>query len=324
MNSCINEGGFAKNAGEHVVGLSGKKILVVDDSEEVRDLLRVVLIREGCKITVSEDGAHAVQLLRDEVFDAVFLDISLPNIDGLQVASITRDGTINSKTPILFISGIVDVDAIEKLKTIKFMEVFVKPFEIDVILKKLAEKISSAEALHVKSYDARIIKGFLSAVQDVLRFYLENPPSFGSPIVKTSAKSQGFASIVIGLSGVGIVGSTSLTFERQLLHALAKKVFSDTEIQLSDELAGNLAGELGNQVCEEVKVNFAKLGLKVLVGLPEVVLGESHSLIHKASAQVISVPIQHSGSFCVAEFCIVTGERDESTVGSDAQDVIVF
>jgi len=61
------------------------RILVVDDEEVIRDVLQTLLDKEGCDVTVAEDGAEAVALFDAEPFDVVLLDLMLPDRPGLEV-----------------------------------------------------------------------------------------------------------------------------------------------------------------------------------------------------------------------------------------------
>ena len=63
--------------------LDGVSILVADDEEIIREALYLLLTQEGCHVRMANDGQTAVQVARDESFDAVLLDIIMPKLDGL-------------------------------------------------------------------------------------------------------------------------------------------------------------------------------------------------------------------------------------------------
>ncbi|MEV4422801.1 response regulator [Patulibacter sp. NPDC049589] len=76
---------------------SGRRILVVDDTEELSDILRFVLAREGAEVDVAADGHTAVQRATEEPFDVVLMDVGLPGIDGLEACrriTAVRDVTV--------------------------------------------------------------------------------------------------------------------------------------------------------------------------------------------------------------------------------------
>lgn len=62
-----------------------KRILIVDDEEQIRNILRMYLIREGYEITEAEDGEKGLQLFYEKPFDLVILDVMLPKKDGWSI-----------------------------------------------------------------------------------------------------------------------------------------------------------------------------------------------------------------------------------------------
>ena len=56
--------------------------LVVDDDKDIRDLLSVVLVRSGWKAVLAESGRAALEMLNDQRFDLIFLDLVMPEMDG--------------------------------------------------------------------------------------------------------------------------------------------------------------------------------------------------------------------------------------------------
>lgn len=63
---------------------AGLRILVVDDTEELAEILTFVLTREGALVEAVGDGLTAVSRAAAETFDVVLMDIGLPGIDGLE------------------------------------------------------------------------------------------------------------------------------------------------------------------------------------------------------------------------------------------------
>jgi two-component system response regulator ResD len=78
------------------------KILVVDDEEPIRGLLRLYLTREGFGVCEAADGDSALCLARTEQVDAVVLDLLLPGIDGWRVCTELR---ATSRVPILMLTA---------------------------------------------------------------------------------------------------------------------------------------------------------------------------------------------------------------------------
>ena len=80
-----------------------KRILLVEDDEDIAALLRLNLQDEGYQIVHEADGAQALQQLEKEVWDAVILDLMLPNVDGLEICRRIRQQT--RYLPVIIISA---------------------------------------------------------------------------------------------------------------------------------------------------------------------------------------------------------------------------
>ena len=79
----------------------GYTILVVEDTLDSRELMRLVLEAEGYRVVEAENGAAAVEVARREQPDAVLMDMSLPLIDGCQATRIIRQIPGLRSTPII-------------------------------------------------------------------------------------------------------------------------------------------------------------------------------------------------------------------------------
>lgn len=84
--------------------LEKKKILLVDDSRTVRQLLKLVLKSHlYCDITEACDGEEAVQYMGNGLFDLVITDINMPNMNGLSLIRKIR-GEMLLKVPIIIVT----------------------------------------------------------------------------------------------------------------------------------------------------------------------------------------------------------------------------
>ncbi|MBD3866576.1 MAG: response regulator [Acidobacteria bacterium] len=80
-------------------------ILVVDDSDLLRNILREELEAEGYRVSVAEDGEKALSLAQDIRPDLILLDIVLPGMDGYEVCRELKSNTATSQIPVLFLSS---------------------------------------------------------------------------------------------------------------------------------------------------------------------------------------------------------------------------
>lgn len=78
-----------------------EKIMIVDDHEDVREVVHVLLTNEGYQIIEAKDGKEVLELLDDEI-DLIILDVMMPEMNGYQVCLLMREKT---NAPILFLTA---------------------------------------------------------------------------------------------------------------------------------------------------------------------------------------------------------------------------
>jgi two-component system alkaline phosphatase synthesis response regulator PhoP len=82
-----------------------KKIIVVDDEEDIVQMLRYNLQKEGYDVTTALNGAEALRLAQQQQFDLVLLDVMMPEIDGFEVCRRMRAMPAYGSTPIMFLTA---------------------------------------------------------------------------------------------------------------------------------------------------------------------------------------------------------------------------
>jgi CheY-like chemotaxis protein len=107
----------------------GAKILVVDDSEEVREVLRELLSRHGYTVVTCPDGESGLVELESRTFDLVMLDLGLPGISGLEVANRLKPRWPN--TQVALMTGYGDRMGPEDAQAKGVDFVLAKPFSLD-------------------------------------------------------------------------------------------------------------------------------------------------------------------------------------------------
>ncbi len=80
-----------------------KKILVVDDEANIRELYRVELAEEGYEVELAENGLEALRKLDSFGPDLVTLDVKMPGIDGIEV--LRRIRQVNASLPVLLLTA---------------------------------------------------------------------------------------------------------------------------------------------------------------------------------------------------------------------------
>jgi signal transduction histidine kinase/CheY-like chemotaxis protein len=114
-----------------------QKLLVVDDEDFVRDLLKEILESEGCEIHLASDGHEALEIFEREQFDAVFTDVGMPGMSGWELAQAIRQR--NQEIPIAVITGWGEAVGSNEQKAAGVDWVVAKPFTADRIAELVKE-----------------------------------------------------------------------------------------------------------------------------------------------------------------------------------------
>lgn len=86
-------------------GRGQRRVLVVDDEANIRDLVCLHLGLEGYDCASAADGEEALRLAAGQPFDLIVLDLMLPKLDGVTVCRAIRRGGVNSDVPILMLTA---------------------------------------------------------------------------------------------------------------------------------------------------------------------------------------------------------------------------
>ncbi len=85
--------------------LTGRRVLVVEDEPNIRELVAFHLGLEGLQVFEAQDGDEALRIVRAQPFDLCVLDLMLPKVDGLAVCRAIRREPLNAETPILMLTA---------------------------------------------------------------------------------------------------------------------------------------------------------------------------------------------------------------------------
>ena len=126
------------------------KIMVVDDEESIRLMLRRVLSSSQYEVHEAANGIEALNSIKKEEYSAILLDLRMPHMNGLQVIEKMKEMDI--KTPIIMMSAYGTVpEAVEAMK-LGAMDYLVKPFDIDELKMTLERIIQQDEIKNENQY----------------------------------------------------------------------------------------------------------------------------------------------------------------------------
>ena len=109
------------------------KVLVVDDKKIIGDLFDFTLGYSGYDITVVDNAAAAIEAVKNKQFDIAFIDIVMPDKDGVSILQDIKG--ITPKLPIVMMSGYSVEEKRSKAKDLGAITCLKKPFEMDDVKK---------------------------------------------------------------------------------------------------------------------------------------------------------------------------------------------
>lgn len=112
-----------------------KRILAVDDSRTMRQMVSYTLQGAGFDVVMAEDGRHALSVLDGDKVDLIITDINMPNMDGFELISVLRSEGAHKYTPILILTTESDAQKKERGKSLGATGWIVKPFNPEKLVQ---------------------------------------------------------------------------------------------------------------------------------------------------------------------------------------------
>ncbi len=119
------------------------KILLVDDEESIRNMMRMTLELDGYRVLTAADGPSALEIFQTELPDVVLLDVRMPGMDGVE--ALRRIKEINRDAEVIIISGHGDMDMAIKCLRMEASNFLTKPVSEEILslsLKRSLEKVA--------------------------------------------------------------------------------------------------------------------------------------------------------------------------------------
>ena len=147
------------------------KILVIDDERSIRNTLRDILTYEKYEVSDADSGITALEILKQNEFDVILLDIKMPQMDGIEVLDHIM---AESDTPVIMISGHGTIEtAVEAIKKGAF-DYIAKPLDLNRLLVTIRNALDKSRLLtETKTLKKKVSKkyeivGETQAMNDIL------------------------------------------------------------------------------------------------------------------------------------------------------------
>jgi len=116
------------------------KILGIDDNEDLLSLCEITLSSEGHEYTGINNGKEGLQAIKDEKFDIVLLDLSMPDFSGVDVIdALAKEGLMNKQKIVIFTASSATEKEYAPLLEKGAHSVIKKPVDVDVLLEAISK-----------------------------------------------------------------------------------------------------------------------------------------------------------------------------------------
>jgi CheY-like chemotaxis protein len=112
-------------------------ILVIEDYSDTRELLSALLRKQGYKVVEAEDGVEGLLKASSIYPDLILMDLSLPEMDGVEAARRIHEQAKLSHIPIFVVSAYLTDAVKDDVRAVGCVEVFPKPFDAISLLEKI-------------------------------------------------------------------------------------------------------------------------------------------------------------------------------------------
>ena len=130
------------------------RLLLADDDDANRDVLRRRLIRSGYQVNEAQDGAQALEMVKSGSYDLVLLDNMMPGMSGPQVLQRIREQWTAAELPVVMVTALDDSEHIVNALRQGANDYVVKPLDMPVVMARIETQLRTAaaarEARHVK------------------------------------------------------------------------------------------------------------------------------------------------------------------------------
>lgn len=128
-------------------GPKRKRILVADDDDDIRLVLRVILERIGYEIVEASNGSEVLEMAERSQLDLILLDFAMPRLDGRQALKTLKSNPKTSRLPVVVISATRDETLAKQLQSMGASIYLVKPWSEGEIEAIVAHALSQSQVL---------------------------------------------------------------------------------------------------------------------------------------------------------------------------------
>ena len=224
--------------------INKKRLLIVEDEPEIRELLKNYLTHEGFDVVLAEDGVEAIALFAKGSYDLVILDIMMPKIDGFGVCEVIKK---QSDVPVIFLSALSDDKSQIKGYDLMADDYVTKPFSMPVFIRKINALLRRNDSTNTRQ-DSVLVCGNIIINTDTMKVTVDGREveltAREFDILHTLAKNPG------------------RVFSREMLLNLLWDFDSLVDERIVDSHIKNLRHKIGGDYIETVRGRGYKIDKK--------------------------------------------------------------
>ena len=133
--------------------MTNKHILVIEDEEDILELIRYNLAKNGFKVTTATDGTAGLAQARSLVPDVILLDLMLPGIDGLDVCRALRRDDRTALIPIIMLTARTEESDVITGLELGADDYITKPFNLKVLIARVRSVLRRQRQSAIKTHD---------------------------------------------------------------------------------------------------------------------------------------------------------------------------
>lgn len=123
-----------------------KKILIVDDEKELRELLKETFEYRGFKCLTAKDGKEALEIANREIPSLIILDLIMPKLDGIETHKSLKASEATKHIPIIAYSAQPpEVVAKKGIESADIVDFIIKPFDVKDLIDSVVKAIGKGE-----------------------------------------------------------------------------------------------------------------------------------------------------------------------------------
>ncbi len=149
MNDCLENKKISNNIEKlaqffYNSSMTERKIFIVDDEKMIRDMYEEAFAKKGYKVTSAASAEEGLEILDREEFSVMFLDLSLPGMNGVDLCKRIRK---KFTTAVIYaVTGYSSFYGSDECKAVGFDDFFTKPVRLDVLFKAAQDAFDSISA----------------------------------------------------------------------------------------------------------------------------------------------------------------------------------